>query len=199
MRQELVDTTLAYYDCQCIRFGDFLLRSGRRSPIYINFRTLRSAPAIRIQTARLLLQLTADLEFDLLADIPQGVTPIVTSMSDISGIPFVSARELKDHGADDEIDGLYEAGQRVLVVDDVATSGGSFLETTEILTRHGLIVVGLLVILNRREGAQERLAKENYQLRALFDFPLEILEVGFEHGRFPSQEVYETSRRPFET
>src|SRR5262245_8496568 len=114
------------FEIGAVKFGAFRIKlhethpDAPLSPIYLNFRLLRSYPDVLGHSARLLLKAASKLEFDLLADIPTGVTPIVSVMAYLGNYPMISPRSTKkSYGLGVPIDGDFRPGQCVLLVDDV--------------------------------------------------------------------------------
>lgn len=161
-----------------VQFGKFTLASGRVSPCYVDVRRLRSFPSLLKSSARMICMTTRrcglqrllrkSLIFDLIADVPTGATPVVTIVSQMSGVPMITPREAKTHGTKATIEGVFKRGQRVLVVDDVMTTGNSILNAIKILETSGLVVAGVLVLIDREEGGKELLAEAGYKLRTVF-------------------------------
>jgi uridine monophosphate synthetase len=153
----------------CVKFGEFTLKSGIQSPIYIDLRLLASYPKLLSITATAYRSLIADLEFDRLAAIPYAALPIGTAISIQSGVPMIYPRkEVKGYGTQAAIEGQYEAGTRVLVIDDLVSSGESKFEAINQLVSSGLVVEDISVLIDREGGAGERLAQAGYRLHSVF-------------------------------
>src|SRR4051794_12633271 len=147
------------FEIGAVKFGAFRIKlhetqpDAPLSPVYLNFRLLRSYPEVLGFTAELLLKLAAPLKFDVLADIPTGVTPIVAVMTYLGKFPMISPRQnTKGYGLGVAIDGEYKEGQRVLLVDDVISAGDSKFDAIEKLQKAGLVVEDLLVVVDRQQG-----------------------------------------------
>ena len=158
------------FEIGAVKFGAFRIKlhetqpDAPLSPIYLNFRLLRSYPEVLGFTAELLLKLAAPLKFDVLADIPTGVTPIVAVMTYLGRYPMISPRkETKGYGLGVAIDGAYKAGQRVLLVDDVISAGDSKFDAIEKLQKAGLVVEDLLVVVDREQGGTAGLREKGYR------------------------------------
>lgn len=144
---------------QCVRFGDFTLKAGGRSTVYYDLRNLRSFPDLKAVCIQALAGKTRSLSFNILADVPTGSTPLVSSLSDLLIVPQITPRlHQKDHGQDHRIDGIYFPGETALVIDDALTSGKSIREAVSILRANGLRVTNALVLLDREYGGITNLA-----------------------------------------
>jgi uridine monophosphate synthetase len=174
---------LALADIGCVRLGDFTLRSGQRSPIYIDLRLLVSHPDILRDVARAYAQLLRHLTFDRLAAIPYAGLPIGTAVSLESGYPLMYPRkETKAHGTRRAVEGKFQKGERVAVLDDVITTGASKLEAIAPLEELGLQVKDVIVLIDREQGGREYLEERGYRLHAIFGLG-EMLDVLTRHGR----------------
>jgi len=155
-------------DAGCIKFGQFTLKSGMISPIYIDLRRLVSFPKLLEQVASAYLPILKRLSFDRMAGLPYSALPITTSISIQGGWPFIYPRkEVKTYGTKAEIEGFFLEGECVVVVDDLATTGGSKFESIEKLTSAGLKVKDVVVLIDRQSGAAEALSKAGYMLHSV--------------------------------
>jgi uridine monophosphate synthetase len=156
-------------DAGCVQFGQFTLKSGMRSPIYIDLRQLAGYPGLLSQAASAYLPLLRRLTFDRLAALPYAAIPIATAISLLGNWPMIYPRkEVKAYGTQAEIEGSFVPGERVVVIDDLATTGGSKFEAIEKLASAGLLVSDVVVLIDRQSGAAGSLAQAGYQLHAVF-------------------------------
>ena len=152
-----------------LRFGDFTLKSGISSPIYIDLRRLIGFPELLVRVGNAFSQVLRSLQFDHLAALPYAGLPIGTAVSLAGDWSMVYPRkETKSYGTHAEVEGVFTAGQRVVLIDDLATTGGSKFEAIEKLNAVGLTVKDVVVLIDRESGASEDLSKSGYQLHAIF-------------------------------
>ncbi|MFZ1040489.1 MAG: orotate phosphoribosyltransferase [Anaerolineales bacterium] len=152
----------------CIKFGEFTLKSGLKSPIYIDLRQIITYPKLLGQIGAAYLTLLKDLKFDRIAGLPYAAIPIATAISLQGNYPMIYPRkEIKTYGTKAEIEGEYHAGETVVIIDDLATTGGSKFEAIEKLTSAGLIVKDAVVLIDRQSGAKESLKQAGFNLHAV--------------------------------
>jgi len=166
LRARLADGLLA---AGCVQFGQFTLKSGLLSPIYIDLRRLTGFPELLRQVAQAYLSVLCELSFDQLAGLPYAALPIATTVSLLGGWPLVYPRkEAKSYGTQAEIEGVYQPGETVAVIDDLTTTGGSKFEAINKLTAAGLKVEDVVVLIDRQSGASQALAQAGYRLHTVF-------------------------------
>ena len=150
--------------------GDFVLRSGRRSRFYLDKYLFETQPdLLRDIAAGLAQKLAAYEPFDLLAGPELGAVAIVAALSLASGKPFVIVRKgEKGYGTNKAMEGKAEAGQRVVMVEDVVTSAGAALMAVDKLRDAGLQVSALLCVVDREEGGREAITAADLVFDPLF-------------------------------
>jgi uridine monophosphate synthetase len=140
---------------KCFKLGSFTLKSGIVSPFYIDLRRVVADATVLRTVAKAYATLVKGLKFDKLAGIPIAALPLATALSLELGLPMIYPRmNAKAHGTGNVIEGDWKPGDRVLLLDDLITTGASKLEAIEILRKEGLIVEDLIVLIER--GVQGR-------------------------------------------
>jgi orotate phosphoribosyltransferase len=151
--------------------GDFVLRSGRRSSVYLDKYRFETDPALLGPLAEALAASAkrVDPSADRLAGPELGAVPLVTALALQDGRSFLIVRsQAKEYGTANRLEGAFEPGERVLLVEDIVTSGGAALEAVFALREAGLIVENALCVLDRDEGGNEALAAIRVTLHPLF-------------------------------
>ena len=179
-------------EADCVQFGDFHLKSGLHSPIYIDLRRLGSYPDVLDLAARAYAQLMADLRFDRLAAIPYAALPIGTALCLRTRRPLIYPRlDIKDYGTRSAVEGEFRFGETALLVDDLATTGGSKFEAIERLRAVGLLVHDVVVLIDRQSGAAGALAEAGVQLHAVFTLSV-LLDYWESRGLIPAEHLERT-------
>ncbi len=182
------------FDIGAVKFGEFKLKSGIMSPIYVDLRVIVSYPEILKSVSEAMWEKINNLEFDLICGVPYTALPIATAMSITHNLPMVMRRkEIKDYGTKKAIEGAFTAGQKVLIVEDLVTSGLSVFETTEPLEHEGLKVTDVVVLLNREQGAEENLKNKNLILHAVFTIT-ELLQTLLEKNKI-NKNIYDMTMK----
>jgi orotate phosphoribosyltransferase len=159
---------------KALRFGDFTLASGKKASYYLDCRqiTLDSRGA-RLVGEGMLEQLERELP-DLVGGMAIGADPITAAILTLAGVRGVALRgvmvrkEAKQHGTGKLVEGPFRAGESIVIVEDVVTTGGSSLLAIERCEEVGLKVKRVLAIIDRREGGREAFAARGYELTTLF-------------------------------
>ena len=148
-----------------IKYGDFTLKSGQRSEIYVDMRKVISIPSLHRDICEQLSK-CIDPSIDIICGTPYGAVSYASHVSITNNIPMIFLRkEKKQHGTKRLIEGSYRPKQKVFLIEDVTTTGGSVRESAKILEDHGLEVAQITTILSRRND--EYLTYKNIPIRSL--------------------------------
>ena len=198
MANELPITNYALADALleagCIKFGEFTLKSGLKSPIYIDLRQIITYPKLLADIAQAYLPLLSTLQFSRIAGLPYAAIPIATAISLAGDYPMIYPRkEAKAYGTKAEIEGEFHAGETVVVIDDLATTGGSKFEAIEKLTGVGLVVKDVVVLVDRQSGAKESLEQAGYSLHAVLTISA-LLDYWEQSGKVGKEKIEATRK-----
>ncbi len=152
-------------DCQAVKFGDFTLTSGKKSKFYVDMKLASTDPGILHLIAKEFAKNMPD-DVDFIAGMELGAVPLAVALSLETGIPYSMIRKsARKHGTGSRIEGPSK-GKSVLV-DDVATTGGSNVESIKSLVDEGVDVVQVMVVVDREEGAEEKISPFGLDYRSL--------------------------------
>ncbi|MEM6328840.1 MAG: orotate phosphoribosyltransferase [Planctomycetota bacterium] len=173
---------------KALKFGDFTLASGKRASYYLDCRQV----TLDAEGARLIGEAMLDLLAGpepggapppLVGGMVIGADPITAAILTLAGVRGTPLRgvmvrkEAKEHGRGKQVEGPYVAGEEVVIVEDVVTTGGSSLRAIAACEEEGLRVSRVLAIIDRLEGGREAFAAKGYELTTLFtvnDFGIEV-------------------------
>lgn len=190
MKKEKIINKL--FDIGAVKFGEFILKSGMISPIYIDLRILVSYPKVMEKVSDLIWSVLDGLEFDLIAGIPYAALPIASAISIKRKIPMIFARkEIKDYGTKKKIEGCYQKGDRCIIIDNLITTGDSKLETIKLFESEGLVIKDFAVLIDREQGGKETLEKKGYNLHSIIPIT-ELLNTLFKNQKI-SRKDYQNS------
>jgi len=157
----------ALFNINAIRFGDFLLKSGKRSPVYLDLRSIVSHPQLLQNLAAVMAEKMLP-EVKRVCGVPYAALPLATAVSLQTGLPLlIKRKEAKGYGTKKTIEGEFASGDEILLLEDVVTSGESLLETIAELEKEGLKIARIITVVDREQGGMERLRKAGYRAEAL--------------------------------
>jgi len=151
--------------------GDFLLRSGKRSKYYLDKYRFETQPELLRPIGERIAAIVREHASDAtrLAGPELGAVALAASASLASGLPFLLVRKAaKEYGTSKRIEGVYDEGECICLVEDVVTSGGALLESVDALREAGLVVNTAVCVVDREEGGADALARHAVRLRPLF-------------------------------
>ncbi len=173
-----------------VLFGDFKLSSGMRSPYYIDLRKIYSVPFLFRDVVNLYrVKLNELLPYDVLSGIETGSIPIASALAYILEKPMIYVRKKrKGFGANKAIEGILNRDEHVIIIEDVATTGGSIAEAVDVIRSLGGIVDYALAFIDRMQGASENLSMKNVELISIYKVG-DIMKYLFRKG-FVDEETY---------
>ena len=186
------------YKNDVIKFGNFTLASGKDSSYYIDLRLVPSFPHQFRKMVKNLQNLIIEKigldDFDSLASVPTGGLVVTSALAIETVKPLIYVRNKpKEHGTTKSIEGKISAGMKVVMVDDVMTTGTSVLNGIKQLKESGLSISDVFVIINRLEGADKALNDMGVQIHQLTDI-LEITNILFQE-KLISKEIFEKIKK----
>ena len=167
---------------EALKRGKFLLSSGKVSNYYLDGRVITLNPQGAYLVASIILDMLKGEVLDAIGGPTLGADPMVGALAILSYInkqpikTFIVRKQAKEHGTLQQVEGpALKNGDRVILIDDVATSGKAILEAQQVLDKIGVIAQKAIVIVDRGEGAVENLAKVGIKLESIF----KIADFGF--------------------
>jgi len=173
--KQLKKELLALLKKNALKRGRFILSSGRISNYYLDGRIITLSAEGAFLTASIILEFIKDKKVDAVGGPTLGADPIVGAIACLSQIKrtpvktFIVRKSAKEHGRERQIEGpALKKGSRVILIDDVATTGKALIEAKQVLDKIGVRVKQAIVIVDRDEGARENLAKAGLELQSIF-------------------------------
>ena len=175
------DFTIFLHQKGIIKFGDFTLASGKKSSYYVDLRLVPSYPhKFREMVKYLENEIVQDIglaKFDSIVSVPTGGLVIASALAIETVKPLIYVRSKpKDYGTSKSVEGKIHDGMNVVMIDDVATTGGSVVNAIKSLKEVNISIKDAYVIVNRMEGAKEALAELGVKMHSVLDI-LQISEI----------------------
>ena len=151
--------------------GDFTLRSGRKSKYYLDKYLFQTQPDILAALAELFAKKIADFDggVDRLAGAELGGVPIVSATGIAANKPFILIRnKKKGYGTAKQVEGALNPDDKVVILEDIATTGGQVLEVAQTLTEMGAKILTIIAVIDRQEGARENIESAGFGFDSLF-------------------------------
>jgi len=181
---ELID---GLFDAGCVKFGNFTLASGKQSPVYLDLRRLVSFPSVLDLAVEAYVDVLLKLQYDYIAGVPYAALPIASIAASKLKQPMVySRKEVKTHGTGQQVEGVFEPGQRAVLVEDVLTSGGSLLTAADALSAVGLVADQAVVLVDREQGGVASLADKGISVHPVLTFS-QILDRLYQGGKISAE------------
>jgi orotate phosphoribosyltransferase len=150
-----------------ILWGDFTLRSGRKSKYYVDKYRFTTDHEVLAELGKLLAAHAGGC--DRIAGAELGGVPLAAATAMAAGKPFVIVRNAKkDYGTSKQVEGVFNAGEKVLLVEDILTTGGQVMEAAKSLKELGIEVTKIVACIDRQEGAIKAITDAGYKVEALF-------------------------------
>lgn len=185
------DVALSLHKYGILQFGEFTLKSGLKSPFYIDMRIVQSFPEALHSITAIYAELLKNLPQDIkLAGIPEAGIPLATAVGYETHRPLIQPRaKVKEHGKGKLIEGDWKPGDKVAIIDDLVAKGDSKIESIERFKECDLQVVGFYLLLDRQMGGKEIVEKAGYTIEAAMTIT-EALDILLEAGKL-SRERYD--------
>ena len=159
---------------KALRFGEFVLASGKRSDYYINGKLISLDPEGLYLLSEIILEKIKDDKVNAIGGMTLGADPMVGGVITLAGqrgLPlrgFIVRKERKNHGTESQVEGSLRKGDRVVIVEDVSTTGGSSLKAIKVVEELGCQVVKVIALLDRDEGSGENFSRGGYEFEPIF-------------------------------
>lgn len=149
--------------------GDFTLRSGRKSKYYLDKYLFSSQPDILQALGKEFADRIDTNSIQRLAGAELGGIPLVTAAAMATGLPCVFIRnQKKDYGTSKQLEGVINAGDHMVIIEDIATTGGQVLEAAHVITKLGAVVDKIIATIDRLEGARENIQAAGFTFESIF-------------------------------
>ncbi|MEM7029079.1 MAG: orotidine-5'-phosphate decarboxylase [Chloroflexota bacterium] len=177
------------HEIGCVKFGEFTLASGKQSPVYIDLRRMSGRASVLKMAAQAYTDILDKLDFEHVVGVPYGALPVGVAIAlQLNRSLVYPRKESKDYGTARQVEGVFSAGDKAVIIEDVVTSGGSVVKAIDSVEAAGLVVSDAVVLIDREQGAQEMLADKGYTLHSALSMA-EILDTLQAAERISAEEV----------
>ncbi|KAH0952532.1 hypothetical protein HN011_002088 [Eciton burchellii] len=192
MKELLKEWAVQLYDIEALKFGDYEIKIGFRTPIYFDLRVIISYPQLMSSLSKALWALRDSKDSTVvnrICGVPYTALPLATLISVNNDIPMLMKRkETKSYGTKKMIEGLIEPNCNCVIIEDVITSGSSVLETVDVLRKEGLIITDAFVVIDREQGGRENLERHGIKVKSLYTIT-QIMQYLLDAGKITLQIV----------
>ncbi len=168
-KEELIEQL---FDIGSIQFGDFVLKVANgfiNTPIYIDMRRIMSYPHLLKKVVSLISDITKDVDYNVVCGVPYAALFYASGVSFETNKPMIMSRQIvKHYGTQRAVEGVYNKGDTVLLIEDVIVSGASVLAATDLLRHEGLKVKDVVVLCDREQGAIAKMIKHGLKPCVVF-------------------------------
>ncbi|XP_029670995.1 uridine 5'-monophosphate synthase-like [Formica exsecta] len=190
MEELLKKLAIELYDVQALKFGDFKMKLGLRTPVYFDLRVIISYPKLMSNLAKALWTLPDDVtKVSQICGVPYTALPLATLISVDNGIPMLMKRkETKSYGTKKLIEGVFLPGDNCVIIEDVITSGSSILETVDALKKEHLNVTEAYMVIDREQGGRKNLENHGIKVKSLYTIT-QLMQYLLEAGKITLEVV----------
>jgi orotate phosphoribosyltransferase len=168
LEMEKKELIAALKACGAVRYGDFTLASGKKSKYYIDIKKASTDPKTLKLIARQAALRVKEMDVDTVTGVELGGVPLATAVSMETELPLLIVRKaVKDYGTKSRFVGDIKPGDKLVMLEDVTTSGGSVIDAIEIVKETGAEVRYVICVVDREEGAKENLKEISTELLPL--------------------------------
>jgi len=148
--------------------GNFVTRSGKKTSYYIDKYLIETEPRLLKAICEKISELLPE-NYDRIAAPELGAVALASVVSIMVNKPFIIVRkDSKEYGTKKLLEGQYKVGERVVIIEDILTTGGAVIRAGDILVENGLNVIKIIGVINREEGAKEAIQKKGWDMAAVF-------------------------------
>ena len=179
---------LDMYEVGMIKFGEFTMKSGKKSYIYADIRTAISHPHIFVSLCDLIYSKMQGLDYKLICGVPYSALTFASAIAYTHKLPMLLKRkEAKEHGTKKILEGDYKSGDTCLIIEDVITTGMSIGETTTILEEHGLKITDVVTFIDRNQGGREKIKELGYKLHSIIDL-VQLIDILHDNNKISTED-----------